>query len=375
MIILDERQYLEKELETKGFEIFDFYENHRVLSMKEFTSLELTRRGEFLLVDTQTLLDHPELQEDFKSVLNTFLGAVFFHGQENEKAQSWVTNEGSFLTKIIGEYSLPMPQLNWTILSNQLQFFWGLLEDQKKLQKHMAQFSVELDQVLQNAEIEMVKAKKIHETLIPRRNDEIKGIKFANKYAAGEGGGGEFYDLIQTPTKVFQVLVSSQSYLISSSVLGISGNHRDKEFNPYDFLKEARGEITTINETKKKPSEVDLLILELDLSTLNLKIYNESKAELYSQSKGRIIFDHNQSYQLTKGEKVIVFSTGFLFNWREAHPNKSIHKFLEDSSKFSLVELMPELFFQLKEGKETEFLTKDATVVMMEVNRHGIHKV
>ena len=375
MIILDERQYLEKELETKGFEIFDFYENHRVLSMKEFTSLELTRRGEFLLVDTQTLLNHPELQENFKSVLNTFLGAVFFHGQENEKAQEWVTNEGSFLTKIIGEYSLPMPQLNWTILSNQLQFFWGLLEDQKKLQKHMAQFSVELDQVLQNAEVEMVKAKKIHETLVPRRNEEVKGIKFSNKYAAGEGGGGEFYDLIQTPTKVFQVLVSSQSYLISSSILGVLGNHRNKEFNPSNFLAEAREEVATINGAKKKPSEVDLLVLELDLSTLNLRLWNESKSELYSQTKGLISFNNNQSYHLTKGEKVIVFSTGFLFNWREAHPSKSIQKYLEDSSKFSLVELMPELFFQLKDGKETEFLTKDATVVMMEVNRHGIHKV
>jgi hypothetical protein len=315
------------------------------------------------------------LLESFKSVLNTFLGAVFFHGQENTKAQTWVSNEGGFLTKIIGEYSLPMPELNWTILSNQLQFFWGLLEDQKKLQRHMAQFSVELDQVLQNAEVEMVKAKKIHETLIPKRSEEIKGIKFSNKYAAGEGGGGEFYDLIQTPSKIFQVLVSSQSYLISSAILGILGNHRNNDFNPTQFLKEAHEEIATINGAKKRPAEVDLLVSELDLNTLNLKLHGQSKAELYSQNKGPIYFESNVPYQLSRGEKVIVFSTGFIFNWREAHPEKKIQKFLEENSKYSLVELMPELFFQLKDGKETEFLTKDATVVMMEVNRHGIHKV
>src|SRR5690606_11849978 len=115
----------------------------------------------------------------------------FIHDHSNEKAQAWVTNEGAFLPKIIGEYSLPMSQLHWTILSNQLQFIWTLLEDQKKLQKHMVQFSLELDQVLQNAEVEMNKAKKINEVLVPRRKEEIKGITFSNKYLAGDGGGGE----------------------------------------------------------------------------------------------------------------------------------------------------------------------------------------
>ncbi len=375
MIILDERKFLTKELESKGFEVFDFYENHQVMDLKSFNALELKRRGEFLLVDTQTLLNHPEGQETFKSVMNTFLGAVFFHEHSNEKAQSWVQNEGAFLTKIIGEYSLPMPQLNWTILSNQMQFFWNLIEDQRKLQKHMAQFSVELDQVLQNAEVEMTKAKKIHEALVPRRNDEIKGVLFTNKYAAGDGGGGEFYDLLQTPSKVFQILVSSQSYLISSAILGILGQHREKDFNADAFLKDALSEIETINGAKKKKSAVDLMILELDLGTLNLKVHSDSKAELYSQMNGKLNLKKDQHYQLAKGEKVIVFSTGFLFNWSEGHSEKDLFNFLKNHQKASSNELMSEFFIQLKEGHKETFLQKDATVVMMEVNRHGIHKV
>lgn len=375
MIILDERKFLTKELESKGFEVFDFYENHQVMDLKTFNALELKRRGEFLLVDTQTLLNHPEGQETFKSVMNTFLGAVFFHEHSNEKAQTWVQNEGAFLTKIVGEYSLPMPQLNWTILSNQMQFFWNLIEDQRKLQKHMAQFSVELDQVLQNAEVEMTKAKKIHEALVPRRNDEIKGVLFTNKYAAGDGGGGEFYDLLQTPSKVFQILVSSQSYLISSAILGILGQHREKDFNAEAFLKDALAEIETINGAKKKKSAVDLMILELDLSTLNLKVHSESKAELYSQMNGKLTLKKDQHYQLAKGEKVIVFSTGFLFNWSEGHSEKDLFNFLKNHQKASANELMSEFFIQLKEGHKETFLQKDATVVMMEVNRHGIHKV
>lgn len=375
MIILDERQFLAKELESKGFEMFDFYENNMVMDLKAFNKLELKRRSEFLLVDTQTLLDHPELQENFKSVLNTFLGAVFFHEHSNLKAQEWVQNEGAFLTKIIGEYSLPMPQLSWTILSNQLQFFWGLIEDQRKLQKHMAQFSLELDQVLQNAEVEMVKAKRIHETFVPRRNEEIKGILFSNKYAAGDGGGGEFYDLHQTPSKVYQIMVASQSYLISSAILGILGQHREKDFNPSHFLVDALTEIETINGSKKKKSQVDLLVLELDLVNLTLKAHSDSKAELYSQMKGKLDLKKDQPYQVGKGEKVIVFSPGFLFNWSEGHPGKNLYSFIKDHAKSSSGELMSEFFLQLKDGKESQFLKKDATVVMMEVNRHGIHKV
>lgn len=376
MIILDERNYLKPELESKGFSIFDFFENHQVMDLKTFNTLELKRRGEFLLVDTQTLLNQsPAVQENFKSVMNTFLGSVFFHEQSNTKAQEWVQNEAAFLTKIIGEYALPMPQLNWTMLSNQLQFFWNLLEDQKMLQKHMVQFSQELDQVLQNAEVEMVKAKKIHEMFVPRRMDEIKGITFSNKYAAGEGGGGEFYDLIQTPTKVFQIMVASQSYLISSAILGILGQHREKDFNPAIFLKEAAVEIETINGAKKKKSDVEITMMELDLGTLELKLHSSNKPDLYSQTHGRVELTMERNYKLSKGEKLIVFSPGFIFNWKEGHPDKDIHGFLKNHEKFGPGELMSELFFQLKEGKESQFLTKDATVVMMEVNRHGIHKV
>lgn len=375
MIILDERNYLQKELASKGFEVFDFFENNKVLSVKEFISLEMKRRGDFLLIDTETLLMHPEHQENVKAMLNTFLGAVFFHDHANIKAQDWVKNEGAFLTKIIGQYSLPMEQLNWTILSNQLQFFWNLIEDQRKLQKHMAQFSQELDQVLQNAEEEMGRAKKLHETFVPRRNDEIKGVSFTNKYAAGDGGGGEFYDLIQTPSKVYQVMVSSQSYLISSAILGILGQQREKEFNPEMFMRDALTEVETINGAKKKKSQVDILVLELDLGNLQLKSYSESKAELYSQVRGKLELPKGKSLQLEKGEKVVVFSSGFLFNWKEGHPGKDLSEFVKANQKLPQNELMSELFFNLKETKSGTFLKRDATVVMMEINRHGIHKV
>lgn len=374
MIVLDERNFLKKELEDKGFEIFDFYEGSQFVGMEEFSKFELKRRSEFLLVDTQTVLNNPDKIENFKTLLNTFLGAVFFHEHSNAKAQEWVQNEGAFLTKIIGEYALPMSQLSWTMVSNQLQFFWNLLEDQKKLQKHMALFSLELDEVLKNAEVEMVKAKKIHDSLIPRRSEEIKGLVFSNKYAAGDGGG-EFFDLFQSNSKIYAVLVSSQSYLISSTVLGLLAKQKGKDFNSSTFLADAHKEIELINGAKKKKATSELLLLEIDPNSLQLNNLSEAKVELYSQKKGSVTLIKDKTHQLEKDEKVIVFSSGFLFNWSEKHPNKGIDTFLLDHKETSSSEFMSECFFQLKDGNDGQFLSKDATVVMLEVNRHGIHKV
>ncbi len=385
MIIVDERHFLKKQLVDQGFDVFDFFENHQILDLSTFCQLPLQRKADILLVDTQSVIDHPELQEKFQTVLNTFLGALFFHEEQNEKAFNWVQNQASYMKKIVGNNALPMPELHWTMLSNQLQFFWNILEEQRALQKHITAFSSELDQVLQTAEWEMNKAKKVHEILIPKRSDEIKGVRFLNKYAVGDGASGEFFDLHQNSNKVFQILISSQSYLISSALLGILGQHKQQPtFHPDIFLREAIGEIQTINSSKKKKSVVEAVILELDLNHLTLKVYGWGKTEFYSRTKGKVSLDlaplapgHSElsHYQLERGEKFIVFSPGFLFNWKEAQAKQDIHTFIKDHQQLNQDELIMELFFQVRHGKSSEFLSSDATVVMMEVNRHGIHQI
>ena len=331
MVLLDERKFLGKQLEDQGFGIFDFYEGHQTYTLESLCELPLNRRADVLLVDTQTVLNNPDLQEKFKVVLNTFLGVIFFHEQQNLKAQGWVQDQAGFLTKIIGEYSLPMPQLEWTMLSNQLQFLWNILEEQKNLQKHIVKFSQELDQALLGAESEMLKAKKIHEVLIPKRSEEIKGVSFLNKYASGDGGGGEFYDLHHTGNKVYQILLSSQSYLISSSLIGVFNLHKQKDFQPEAFLLDARTEIQTINSAKKKKSEAEVIVIEMDTSQLTLKVHGWGKAEIYSQLHGKLDLGLSASqdttvslpYQLAKAEKMIVFSPGLYLIGEKVELKKS----------------------------------------------------
>lgn len=375
MIIVDERNFIKKALEEQGLNLFDYYDGHQLISIKDFTELDLKRRAEVVLIDVVSILSKPKLLEPFKALLNTFYGVIFFYEEGNEGAIKWIEEQTAFLPKIIGAFSLPMPELRWNILSNQLQFFWTMIQEQKQLQKHMSDFSEELNQVLLNAESEMGRAKKIHEALVPKRSEEIKGVQFFNKYASGEGSGGEFYDLIQGQGKVYQVLVSSESYLISSSLIGLLNQHKQKNFDPKSFLQEAQADIATINGSKKKIAKVDLMVLELDLSQLTLMVWGDNNAELYNQSKGKIEIQSNQAIPLERGEKLIVFSSGFLFNWIESKKKQDIYAFIKNHQGLNQHELLTELFFQIRQDGESEFLKKDATVVMMEVNRHGIHQV
>ena len=108
MIIVDERNFICPELDNKGFSVFDFFEARDVMDLPKFCALPLKKRADILLVDTETLLQHPEKQESFRAIINTFLGVIFFHDQKNQKAQEWVEREAAFLTKIVGEYALPM---------------------------------------------------------------------------------------------------------------------------------------------------------------------------------------------------------------------------------------------------------------------------
>ncbi|MGE3608684.1 MAG: hypothetical protein AB7I27_03770 [Bacteriovoracaceae bacterium] len=374
MLIIDEQKFIEKSLIERGFEIFDYFDIKNTLTLKEFCNLPLERRGDVILVNTRTVLSHPELIENFKMSMNTFLGAIFFHEQKDLEGQKWVQDQAAFLQKIIGEYALPMPDLNWTMLSNQLHFYWGLLQEQKNLQKHMMAFSQQLDQVLESAESQMNKAKKIHDALIPKRTEEIKGVQFLNKYATGDGGGGEFFDFHQSANKVYQIIVSSESYLVTSAVMGLLIKSKQDDFNPDKFYADARFEMNQILKSKGKEAFADLLLLELDLTHLTLKSWGESKSELYSQTRGMFSIG-KEKVSLKRGEKIIVFSPGFIFNWKETHKKKNLESFLKNQHQMNSQDLLVELFYQIKLDQESDFLKKDATVVMMEVNRHGIHQV
>jgi hypothetical protein len=375
MIILDERNYLKDQLNSEGLEFYDFFQNSTVMNLKSFISLAPTKRSDIAFIDLETLLKHKDLIEEFKIVSNTFLGLFFFFNSKNQIEIDWLKNETYTSSKVLGVYSVPLDQFHSILLFNQLQFIGRLLDEQNMLQKQLTQFSQELDEVLRTAQEEMIKAKKIHENFIPKRHEDIKGIVFSNKYLVGEGAGAEFADLVQSQNKIYQILITSQSYLVTSCVMGILSQYKEGNFNPENFINDTLSEISYINKSKNRIVDFDLCVLEIDPASLQLTFLTDSKAECYSQMSGKIPLVKNNQYQLKKTEKVIVFSSGFIFNWSNKLQKNDLVNFLKTEKTTSLNELMSEIFFHLKEGMSEIFVRKDSTVIIMEANRHGIHKI
>lgn len=373
MLIIDERDFIAKAMEQEGLALNDYFEGHQVLSVNDLIEIPLKRRSDVIILDIESLLKHPGHVEQVKALLNTFTGVVLVHKEADVAAREWANREVAFLNKVIGVHSYPLTKLQGEVFSNQLNFFWHLMKEQTLLQKQLADFSQELETVLETAEWEMARAKRIHENLVPKRTEEIKGIQFINKYATGDGGAAEFYDLFQSSQKVFQIFVTSESYLISSALLGILNTHKQKEFDPKIFIRDARADIEAINGSKKKKAQVDLLVVEIDLGQLSMKVHGQSKAEFYGQTGSRVTVP-DEGITLKRGEKLIVFSPGFLFNWSESN-KQDISSFLKNHLSLNMHDLVSELFFQIRQESSGKFLKKDATIAMMEVNRHGMHQV
>jgi hypothetical protein len=235
----------------------------------------------------------------------------------------------------------------------------------------------------------MLKAKKIHEGVVPRRTEDLKAVQLTSKYAVGEGAGSEYFDVIRGQNFVHLVFLHTTSYLASSCLMGLLNKYKGGPMglDPQLFLQEAAFEIRGINANKKKPVDVQMLLLRLDQASLKCEGHAFGTFELFSQEHGfRALpqlsgFDSQKmeesrfSFSLTRGEKVVVFSPGFIFNWNETRPAAERGPFITTNQNLSGAELLMELFFQLKKQSSGDFLAKDATAVMMEVNRHGIQQV
>lgn len=65
MIIVDERNFIKKALEEQGLNLFDYYDGHQLISIKDFTELDLKRRAEVVLIDVVSILSKPKLLEPF----------------------------------------------------------------------------------------------------------------------------------------------------------------------------------------------------------------------------------------------------------------------------------------------------------------------
>lgn len=389
MRIIDTQNRIMPAMQEHHLDLEDFFAHMQVCTPQEFLRSPLEGRSEVLLIDVPSMVGL-QVNDQLLAMINTHPAAVLFMpGPATKDWEDWVTQLLALTDKVVSVQRLPMGKVGWALLRNQLQYFWRQGLDRQRFREQMVRFSQEMDELVRGAQLEMLKAKKIHEGVVPRRSEDLRAVQLTSKYAVGEGAGSEYFDVIRGQNYVHLVFLHTTSYLASSCLMGLLNKYKGGPMglDPQLFLQEAAFEIRGINAHKKKPVEVQMLLLRLDQASLKCEGYAFGTFELFSQEHGfRALpqlpgFDSLKmeearfTFSLTRGEKVVVFSPGFIFNWNETRPATERGPFITTNQNLSGSELLMELFFQLKKQSSGDFLAKDATAVMMEVNRHGIQQV
>lgn len=389
MRIIDLHNRLLPAMQQHQLDLEEFFPHLEVITPDAFMKSPLEGRSDALLIDVPSM-SQVAVNDDFLSLLNTHSAVIMFMPALVQKDwEEWLQKVLALSDKVISVQTLSMGPSQWGLLRNQLLYFWRQRQERISFKEQMVRFSQEMDDLIRGAQSEMMKAKKIHEGVIPKRIEDLKAMQLLSKYAVGEGSGSEYFDVIRGQTQAHLIFVHTSSYLASSCLMGLLNKYKGGPagFDAQLFIQEAALEISAINANKKKQVDVQIMLLKIEQHTLQCEGFAFGTFELFSQENGLYAlprlngFDINRleesrfSFRLNRGEKVVVFSPGFIFNWNEAHTAVERGAFIESQKSLPGSELLMELFFQLKKESSGDFLAKDATAVMMEVHRHAIQQV
>ena len=281
--------------------------------------------------------------------------------------------------------------------SREVQFAYPLIRSilkRNSLLGHIEdahQMGENLNKLISMTLSELQRVKKLHEQLVPIRNESFKGLTLSSKFAAGMSNGGEFFDIIKNEQYVLFLLTSSSSYVASSIVLGhfeklkemgnLSKEHVEEFFE--DLLEECRNyELVD----RDQPEKLQLFLVKLDLKDLSFFGYSFGGAQVYSNkelnySPNNHPFDENFfekaffEKKLERNEKILIASPGVKKNLVEEMDGNEIESFLKGKVGGKPREILNEVFFQLKKDSDAEFLKHDASVIVIEVDKNVIVQV
>lgn len=248
-----------------------------------------------------------------------------------------------------------------------------------------------LNRMIQFSLEELQRVKKLHEKVVPMKNDNFKGVQILSKFAAGEGAGGEFFDIVKGEQEVLLLLTNTSSYVASSIILShfeklrayqTFGKERIK-----GFVNELSAELKDLELLDTKNSDsLQILIAKIDLNKMKIEGFQFGKTELVS-SKGHYLSSNEIplgkefldraefGFDLERGERLVISSPGVRKNCGGFMDNKKYEDFVKERLPLGPRELLNEVYFQLKKSRESDFLQYDASVIYLEVDKNVIIEV
>lgn len=238
------------------------------------------------------------------------------------------------------------------------------------LKSQLLSMNAELSHLMGNVENELWKVKSSREKILPRRLEQLEGIKIFSKYSAGERSGGEFFDLFEKNGSVFILISHTSSYLASSIILQCFS-----EFKKVGILTPAtqkslinmiEKKVAVLSESQGSEIELELFTGVYNLECFELSLVKKGQFELTHSDSGKLEVLDQEVVCLEEGQRLMMSSPGFKKSWKDCASCIDIEKLVKDPMIKSL-DILDESFYQLKKSAESNFLERDAAIIILEV--------
>lgn len=370
MIVLDENGAVADWIREQNLDVAG-------ITRIDLNTFELAKGLETELVIVEDII-YIQMSSVLKEKLNHVSAVILFSISDIE-----ITN---YISSIIFELNPKTPR---TLLINQIGFLENQIRKESIIKSQMITLNNELNQLMGGVESQLKKVKKTYQRTVPKRMDNFKGLTVVSKYATGESDGGEFFDLFEADNKIFLMMSACSSYLASSSIIQFFSEMKNKniinESVELIFFSQLFDEINRINSSRLNPVNVELMTVIFDTTTLVLSGYKFGGFSIVSTDLGKELSSENTnlsmpelsrfSLQLSRGERLMLNSSGFQKNWNVARAPFMLEEVISNR-KISALDILDEVYFNLKrKSTASGFLNFDASSVIMEVKPNVILQV
>jgi hypothetical protein len=339
----------------------------------------------FLLIDIHSL-DGVDLKQ-FKKVVANYFGIAYFYSDPKRLPENLVDN---ILTdNVLGIFDLSLPQSFNSPMAKSISKFLNADTD-LITPEDIQELGEEISQILTKVEKEMIRVKKIHSHIMPKRAHHFKNLIIESKFASGEAPGGEFFDVFESSNKTLIFLTSSNSYLTSTLTLSSFNNLKDGDLSLNSLEKalvSIEADLKTLQETKnKKIIKLEVLVGIMNLKSMEFEGFNFGQnAAISSQKKSINTTNCSVSksefakakfhLKLERGESLAITSAGLKKNCQDVLDGQGYLEYICRGFTLHKNDLMNEVFFHLRKNVESEFLAYDATLVNLKVDSNSLVEV
>lgn len=376
--------YLAKNLPPR---LLPYFNQASTMGVKQFLDKKTpVSLHKFLLIDISDVSS--DQYEVLAKELTEFFGTCLFY-QDKSKVD-FENLPKLFSNNCLGLIDLSLPASSSQIILNSIAKYIDSdadlidADEIKDLNKYLGQMVVKVEH-------EMFRLKKLHHSLMPRREQVFTNLKVQSKFATGESPGGEFFDIFEDHQKMVIFLGASNSYLtssMSSSIFAQIKGLTDFSVKSFEVVVSSVAQMlqNLQQSNKKKVLTYDLFFAVIDLKSLSMTGINFGKHVLIS-NKNQMVpsneypveksFINNALFELKlgRGEELALISAGIRKNSKDYLKDQNYLEFIKEKLAKSPQEFFDEVFFELRKSASSEFLAHDASLVRFQIDQKAITQV